>query len=501
MTFDRSSGVFLHLTALPGPDGVGTLGAPAHDFVDALAAADQSLWQFCPLGPTAGGFGNSPYQAYSAFAGNPLLVDLEALRAAGWLTDADLADRPDFDEHWVEYDRVNAYKTDRLRRAFERFRTTATDDDRAALDAFAAANAAWLDDYALFRALQTAFDDDGWTSWPAAVRERDPDTLSRYRDDLADEIELRVFCQFCFDRQWRALHEHANERGVSLVGDMPIYMGLDSADVWANPDLFDLDEANEPAAVAGMPTNPDGHGEGQRWGNPLYDWDAMRAEDYAWWVRRFESLLDRVDVVRVDHFKGYEQYWAIPAGTANPADGEWRDGPGEALFEAVEAALGDLPLVVEDLGGVTPELRAFRKRLGLPGMKVALYADWCAEDHEYLPHRYPEDSVAYTSTHDTTTVVGWYEDVASDRQRDCLQFALDTDGSAVHWDVIEAVWATDSVFAIAPFQDLLGLGGETRFNTPGTADGNWTWRLTRSGLADDAVWTRLSDMTEAHRRD
>lgn len=499
MTVNRSSGVFLHLTSLPGPDGIGTLGAPARAFVDYLDTAAQSLWQFCPLGPTAGGSGNSPYQTYSAFAGNPLLISLDALRDAGWLMAEDLADRPAFDEHWVEYDRVSAYKLATLRTAHERFRETATEAERDELASFATEQAHWLDDYVLFRALKDHFGDDDWTTWPTPVKQREPVALDEYRADLEAEIEFRTFCQYCFDRQWRNLHAHASERGVHLVGDMPIYVGMDSADVWANPALFDLDADNEPAAVAGMPTNPDGHGDGQRWGNPLYDWDAMRADGYEWWVRRFESLLDRVDLVRVDHFKGYERYWAIPGDAAVPADGEWRDGPGRELFDTVEDALGDLPVVVEDLGGVTPELRTLRTDLGLPGMKVALYADWCSEDHEYMPHRYPEDSVAYTSTHDTTTVVGWYEDVASDRQRDCLHFYLDDEGP-VHWNLVDAVWASDAVFALAPMQDLLGLGGETRFNTPGTAEGNWSWRVTEEALADADVQHRLCEVTDRHGR-
>jgi len=497
MDFDRQSGVFLHVTSLPGPDGIGTLGDPARRFVDWLAAADQSLWQICPLGPTASAFGNSPYQTFSAFAGNPWLLDPDRLVADGWLTDADLTDRPDFDEHWVDYDAVAAYKEPKLRSAFERFESTAGDDDRDAFEAFVAANDAWLPDYALFRALKREFDEAGWTDWPAPLKGRDPETLAEYRAELADEIRFRQFCQWQFERQWSALREYARDRGVAIVGDVPIYVGLDSADAWANPDLFALDTDNEPAAVAGMPTDPDG-GDGQRWGNPLYDWDAMAAGGYAWWVDRIEHLLSRVDVARVDHFKGFERFWAIPADADSPADGEWRDGPGRDLFEAIEAELGELPLVVEDLGGVTPELRRLRKDLGLPGMKVAVFADYCSEDHEYMPHVYPADAVAYTTTHDTNTVMGWYAGL-DDRQRDCLHFYLDTDGHEINWDLLDRVWRSDAVFAIAQLQDLLGLGAETRFNTPGTAEGNWSWRVT-DGALSDGLAERLAGMTAHNGR-
>ncbi|WP_324758241.1 4-alpha-glucanotransferase [Haloarcula montana] len=500
MEFERSSGIFLHLTSLPSPDGVGTLGDPAEQFVDYLAAAGQGLWQICPLGPTDGAFGNSPYQTHSSFAGNPLLVSLDELVADGWLTDDDLADRPDFDGHWVEYDRVGEYKQRKLRTAFDRFRETAGESENRALDEFAADNDSWLADYALFRALKAHFGGDGWTQWPADAKQRDPDALARYRDELSEEIRFREFVQFCFDRQWRRVHEYANEHGVRIIGDMPIYMGMDSADVWANPELFDLNDDNEPAAVAGMPTNPSGDGTGQRWGNPLYDWDAMAADGYEWWIERFEALLSRVDITRVDHFKGFESYWAIPADAPTAADGEWREGPGRALFEAVESALGELPIIVENLGGITPELRELRESLGAPGMNVALYADWCTEDHMYMPHVYPQDSVAYTSTHDTNTVMGWYRDEISDRQRDCLHFYMDSDGHEINWAVVEAVWAADSIFAITQMQDLLGLGGETRFNTPGTAEGNWTWRITEDGY-DQGVAQRLRNVTERHARD
>jgi len=424
-------------------------------------------------------------------------VSLDRLVEADWLDEGALADRPEFDQDRVEYDRVRRYKLDRLRSAFEGFQERASERQRSAFESFRA-DTDWLDDYALFRALKTHFDGAGWTAWPAPATQRDPDALASYREELADEIAFREFVQFCFDRQWDRLHGYAADRGVRIVGDMPIYVGIDSADAWANPALFDLDESNQPAAVAGMPTSPDGDGTGQRWGNPLYDWAAMADDGYDWWVRRFESLLSRVDLARVDHFKGFDEYWAIPADADTAAAGEWREGPGRALFDAVEAELGSLPLVAEDLGGLTPALEDLRDSLGAPGMKVVQYADWCADHHVYLPHTYPESAVAYTSTHDTDTVVGWYEDL-DERQRTCLHRYLDTDGTDIHWRLIESVWSTDAVFAITQLQDPLALGSEARFNRPGTESGNWAWRVREAGL-DETVAEMLAEITRRHGR-
>lgn len=495
MRFDRQSGVFVHVTSLPGPHGIGDLGAGARDFVDYLAEAEQSLWQFCPLGPTAGSHGNSPYQSFSAFAGNPLFVSLDRLEELGWLAEEDLEPVPDFDPHSVEYERVADYKLSRLRTAFERFEAGADDDERAAFEAFRERES-WLDGYATFRALKREFDGAPWTEWPTAVKTRDPDTLRGYRAELGSEIRYREFAQFCFDRQWRNLKEYAHDRGVRLVGDLPIYVALDSADVWAAPEAFQLDEENDPAVVAGVPPN---FGDtGQRWGNPLYDWETLRERDYDWWLDRLSRLFDLVDVTRIDHFKGFHEYWAIPADADDPAAGEWRQGPGADFFEAVEAELGDLPFLAEDLGFLDSGLVDLRDSLGLPGMRVPQYANWCEEGHMYQPMHYPEECAAYTSTHDTDTVVGYYRDLP-DRERDCLHYNLGVDGSAINWSMIEAVWNSNAVVAVTTMQDLLGLGSEARFNTPGTAEGNWRWRCTREGFDPDAA-AYLAELTDAHVR-
>ena len=522
MRFDRRSGVFLHLTSLPGPHGIGDLGRGARAFVDWLDAAEQSYWQFCPLGPTAPVHGDSPYQAYSAFAGNPLLVSLDRLVEAGYLGEGDLEPVPDFSPHEVDYDRVREYKTDRLRTAAERFRSAGdggdagsagddaagdgdggavdsdrgvSDADREAFEAFRERESAWLDDYALFMALRTRYD-GAWTSWPESVRARDPETLAAHREELASEVHYREFAQFVFDRQWRDLREYAHDRGIGLVGDLPIYVALDSADVWASPEAFDLTSDRDPAAVAGVPPNP--QDDGQRWGNPVYDWETLAEDDYGWWLDRLDRLFDLVDVTRIDHFKGFDEFWAIPADSDSPADGEWRDAPGADFFETVEARLGELPFVVEDLGFVDQSLVDLRERFGFPAMRVPHYADWCREGDMYQPMHYPENSVAYSSTHDTNTLVGYYEDLPAE-QRSCLEYNIGADGSEINWSMIEAIWRSGSVLAFTTMQDVLGLDEHARFNRPGTKLGNWSWRCTTEafseGLAD-----RLARLTDEHIR-
>jgi 4-alpha-glucanotransferase len=490
MDFDRTSGVFLHLTSLPGPHGIGDLGAGAREFLSFLETAEQTHWQFCPLGPTSPAHGNSPYQSFSAFAGNPLLISLERLVDEGWLTDDDLEPVPDFDPHEVEYERVASYKHEALRTAHERFSETASSADRAALEEFREAEP-WVDGYALFRALKRKHDGVAWIDWPEPIRTRDPDALAAARDELAAEIEYHTLVQYWFDTQWRAFKADAEDAGITLVGDVPIYVGLDSADVWTSPEAFQLDEGNRPTAVAGVP--PNAGDDGQKWGNPLYDWDRLADNDYEWWGRRLERLFEQVDVTRLDHFQGFLEYWAIPADAESAAAGEWREGPGADFFETIGERLGGLPFIAEDLGFPDAELQALMDRFGFPGMRVPQYADWCQGGNEHQPMNYPTNAVAYTSTHDTNTVGGYYEGL-DDRQRDCLHYNLGVDGSEINWSMIEAVWRSDAVLAFTTMQDLLGLGSHARFNTPGTAAGNWSWRVTSEGLEEE-VARRLGTTT------
>ena len=494
MDFDRQSGLFLHIASLPGPDGIGTLGDPAKTFVDFLADSGQSLWQFCPLGPTIPIHDNSPYQSYSAFAGNPLFIDLDELVERGWLEDLD---RPDFDDGTVEYEPVREYKEARLEDAFETFKADGSDDDQAAFEAFTDDAGDWLDEYALYRALRTHFDGVSWLDWPEGPKMRDPEALAEYRAELSETIEYRKFLQWVFDEQWSQLQAYANERGVGLVGDMPIYVDLDSADVWANPEIFKLDEQREPKYVSGVP--PDEFSEdGQMWGTPVYDWAALAERDYEWWVSRFERLLQRVDIFRIDHFKGFESYWEIPADADTAREGEWVDGPHEDIFYAVRDELGELPIVVEDLGEITDEMDRIREDLEYPGMNVAAFTDWCDGDSRYHPSSYDENSVAYTSTHDTDTVAGWYADL-DEQQTDCLHYAVDYEGGDVHWDILDTIWGSDSVITLAQVQDPLGYGSDARFNVPGTVEDNWAWRVGEDALDED-VAERLYEITESSGR-
>ena len=481
MEFERASGVFLHLTSLPGPHGIGDLGAGAREFLSFLETAEQTYWQFCPLGPTSSAHGNSPYQSFSAFAGNPLLLSLDRLVDDGWLTDDDLEPVPDFDPYAVEYERVAEYKREQLRTAHERFTETATEDDRAALEAFRDAEP-WVEDYALFRALKQKYGGGSWIEWPEPIRTREPGAMADAREELADEIEYRTLVQYWFDTQWGAFKDDAEDAGIELVGDVPIYVGLDSADVWASPEAFQLDDQNRPTAVAGVPPN-DGD-DGQRWGNPLYDWGTLAENEYDWWARRLDRLFGQVDVTRLDHFQGFLEYWAIPSDAESAAEGEWRDGPAYEFFETIGDRLGELPFIAEDLGFPDAELNALMDHFGFPGMRVPQYADWCQDGNGHQPMQYPENSVGYTSTHDTNTVQGHYNSM-SDRQRECLHYNIDADGSEINWSIIEAVWGSDSVLAFTTVQDLLGLDSHARFNTPGTTEGNWTWRVTSDGLDED----------------
>lgn len=489
MSFERQSGVFLHVSSLPGPDGIGTLGEPALEFIDYLAAADQSLWQTCPIGPTDPGKGNSPYSGYSGRAGNPLFINLDALVEAGWVDDFD---RPAFDDREVEYERVIEFKRSALRQAFAGFEERADEDERSAFDEFCDQHADWLDDYALFRALDERFVGI-WIDWPADAKYRDPEALERYRDQEAEAVRFRQFLQWVFEQQWQELKSYATERGIDLVGDMPIYVGTNSVDVWANPEIFKLDEDLQPVYVSGVP--PDDFSDtGQLWGTPVYDWEAVAERDYDWWIQRFAGLLERFDVFRIDHFKGFESYYQVPAEEDTAIEGEWVSGPGQDVFRAVQSALGDLPIIVEDLGEITDATNELRDAFGFPGMAVAAMADWCDPDNKHHPAMYDERTVVYTSTHDSKTTMGWYEDLSWE-QKDCLHYAIGHDGGEIHWDVIETVWDSDALMTLAQFQDFHGLGADHRFNVPGTAEGNWRWRVLPEEL-DPAVADRLATVTQ-----
>lgn len=474
MALERSSGILLHPTSLPGGHGIGDLGDEAYRWIDFLAAGGQRLWQLMPLGPT--GYGDSPYQCFSAFAGNPYLISLDRLHQTGLLDQPDLTGAPAADPHSVDYGAVIPYKLERLERAARRFLETADDDARRAFDRFSDEQAYWLDDYALFMAIKEAHGGNAWNSWDEKLRLRDPAALEQAREEHAGAIRKHKIWQHFFDRQWRSVKAYANENGVEIVGDIPIFIAYDSADAWANPDLFFFDENGEPTVVAGVP--PDYFSStGQRWGNPLYRWKKMKENGYAWWIRRFESTLEFVDIVRVDHFRGFEAYWEIPADEPTAEKGRWVRGPGQDFFDAIQDALGELPIIAEDLGVITPEVEELRDRNGLPGMKVLQFAFAGDASDPYLPHNYDKNFVVYTGTHDNDTTNGWYAQ-APEAERDYVRRYLGRGDENVAWEFIRLAQRSVADLAIFPLQDGLGLGSEARMNTPGQAAGNWTWRFT-----------------------
>ncbi|GAC1347243.1 MAG: 4-alpha-glucanotransferase [Myxococcales bacterium] len=499
----RASGVLLHPTSLPGPHGNGDLGPAAVAFADLLASARQRFWQMLPVGPS--GYGNSPYSALSAFAGNPLLVSLERLVEDGLLDQLPPAVR---NTGRVDYALSGALRGRALRQAFARFQSAARfKRDRAALQAFSEAQAHWLTDFALYSAIKERQGQRPWIAWPRALRLRERPELSRAARELSAETAFHRFEQFLFDRQWRALQRACADRGLGLIGDLPLFVAHDSADVWAHPALFDLDREGNLAAVAGVP--PDYFSTtGQRWGNPLYRWDRMRREGYRFWIERLALLLSRFDAVRLDHFIGFVRYWQIPASAPTAQEGRFRKGPGEELFAALRAALGALPLIAEDLGLVTPQVTALREKLGLPGIRILQFAFGTdPQAGSFLPHNYPRASVAYTGTHDNDTTAGWFHEQRggtrsaqqTGKERRAALDYLQSDGAEIHWDMIRAVQASVAALAVVPMQDLLGLGDEARMNRPGTASGNWEWRL-RGNQASPRVAARLAKLTELYGR-
>jgi 4-alpha-glucanotransferase len=500
MRFPRSSGVLLHPTSLPGPHGSGDLGSSARHFVDWLVAGGQSLWQMLPLGGI--GPGNSPYMSSSAFAGNVLLVDLDELRQRGWLGAEALAQpQPPSaaDPHRLDFAAVVPWRMSRLALAADRFERGASSEDRAAFDAFCAEHADWLEDYALFMALAEALPSVDWCDWPAPLARREAAALAEARRAHAGRVAFWRFGQWCFFRQWAALRAHAHARGVHIVGDMPIFVAYQSADVWAQPQLFELDAAGRPTVIAGVP--PDAFSAtGQRWGNPLYRWSAHTQAGYAWWVERVRRSVELVDIVRIDHFRGFAAHWEIPAGELTAQKGHWEPGPGEALFRAIAEALGPLPIIAEDLGVITPDVDALRHAFDFPGMRILQFAwgEGIAAERRFQPHRHEPDTVVYTGTHDNDTSVGWWAS-ADEVTRHHLREYLATDGRAIHWDMIRMACASVADSAIYPLQDVMGLGGEGRMNFPGQGEGWWAWRFRREQVPADAV-ARLRRMAELYER-
>ncbi len=506
MPFPRLSGILLHPTSLPGRFGIGDLGPSAYRFVDFLGETRQGLWQVLPLGPT--GFGDSPYQCFSAFAGNPLLVSPEKLVEDGLLSARDLAHLGPFGDDQVDFGAVIPAKRALLTRAFSSFEKKAPASLRESFEAFRGEQSSWLPDFALFMALKDQNGGWSWTRWEREIKTRRPSAVEKAREELAREIEIHEFVQYVFFRQWAALRAYAHSHGVAIMGDVPIFVAHDSADVWAHPGQFQLAADGSPAVQAGVP--PDYFSAtGQLWGNPLYRWDLMARTGYAWWIERFRSVLSLVDIVRLDHFRGFDAYWEVPGRDTTAVNGRWAKGPGAAFFEALEAALGQLPIVAENLGVITDEVEALRERFSLPGMAIlqfAFGADSTASS--FKPHNYPRNRVVYTGTHDNDTIVGWWSGGVGDstrtpeeveEEREHCRFYLGTDGREIHWDFVRAVLASVADLAIIPLQDILGCGSEARMNLPGRPGGNWRWRFTWELVTPEAR-KRLKTMTEVYER-
>ena len=490
----RSSGILMHPTSLPGPGGIGSLGGVAKLFLDSMAASGQQIWQLLPMVPT--GHGDSPYSGTSAFGGEPMLIDLPWLVAQAWLSQADcVADEPAAGDR-VDFAAVRRYKYPRLRKAWATFQAKATAPERQALADFEAAQASWLADFTLYTALKDAHEGQGWSDWEPGLVSRQPATLKTWRDKLADDVAFHGFCQYLFDRQWREVRAYATSLGIRIMGDIPIFVAYDSADVWANQSLFHLDANGQPTSVSGVP--PDYFSEtGQLWGNPLYRWDVLAKSAYAWWVARFRQSFYLYDTIRIDHFRGFESYWAIPAGEKTAIKGKWQPGPGEALFKAVKSALGVLPIVAEDPGEITPEVEALRDTLGFPGMKILQFA-FDTPRNPFLPHNFTRNCVVYTGTHDNDTTRGWF-DKLSPVERRAVQSYLGRDGHDIAWDLIRLGLGSVADMAITPMQDILDLGTDARMNLPGQGQGNWNWRMLPEQWTDFQQ-ARLLDLTRMYGR-
>lgn len=508
MKFPRSSGILLHITSLPSRYGIGDLGPSAIEFADFLSAAGQKLWQVLPLNPT--GYADSPYQCFSAFAGNPLLLSLDRLQEQGLLDAPDLTSVPNFPEDSVDFGPVTKFKLALLQQAAKVFLAECSASERTEFEQFCERCGIWLNDYALFMALKDRQHENTWATWDTAIRRRDPEAIDRLSQTLASSIKTHKYWQFEFFRQWDRLRAYCGRCGIRLMGDVPIYVAHDSADVWSHPELFYLDGRGLPTVVAGVP--PDYFSAtGQLWGNPIYRWDVLARDKYRWWIDRFRATFQLFDLVRLDHFRGFEAYWEIPAGEATAERGRWVPGPGEDFLLTVQEAFGELPIVAENLGVITPAVEKLRKQFGLPGMSLLQFAFGNdPQGPSFRPHNYSSDLVAYTGGHDNDTTVGWW---ASSGKGDSIRTAEDVekehafarayldlrDDGEIHWVMMRAVHASVANIAMVPLQDVLGLSSEARMNLPGTVRGNWKWRY-RKGALTEKLAQRLRALVMLYER-
>ena len=501
MTFQRASGILLHPTCLPSPYGIGDLGKSAYEFIDFLARSGQKLWQVLPLGPT--GYEHSPYiMNFSTFAANPLLISLDLLAEEGLLNAAEVAPLQDEDPNRVNFDRVIPHKTQFLKIAFENFQKS-TERQNSDYEEFCHSQSYWLDDYVLFISLLEANEGKSWNYWERAIARRKPEALPAARDSLKDSIAYHKFVQFKFFEQWKQLRKYANDKNIQIVGDISIYVCHNSSDVWSSPEIFKLDpQTFEPTYIAGVP--PDYFSAtGQLWGNPVYNWEKLQQTNFAWWIQRFQATLEYVDIVRVDHFRGFEAYWQVPAGEETAINGEWIKAPGVEFFETLGNALGSLPIMAEDLGIITPEVEELRDRFQFPGMRILQFAFGDDSNNAYLPHNYVRNSVVYPGTHDNDTAIGWWNK-ASDKEKQFVAKYLGYKSVAeiteINWEFIQLALASVADLAILPLQDILGLDDRARMNDPSVNAGNWRWRYESSEMLTPQLCDRLLEMTQIYSR-
>ena len=489
----RRSGVLMPVSSIPSRYGIGTFSRQAYDFINLLEQAGQTYWQILPLGPT--GYGDSPYQSFSTFAGNPYYIDLEALIEKGWLTGEE-CDQYDFgdNEEYIDYEKIYLSRFKALRTAYENSRIKEQED----FQKFCRENAYWLDDYALYMAVKNSFGGKSWSEWDDDIRLRRPEAMKRYREKFADEIGFYQFQQYLFAVQWFALKAYANQKKIQIIGDIPIYVAFDSADTWANPELFQLDEDLIPVAVAGCP--PDAFSAtGQLWGNPLYRWDYHKETEYAWWMKRIAYCYDLYDVVRIDHFRGFDEYYSIPYGDPTAEFGHWEKGPGYDIFKTMKAKLGNKAVIAEDLGFLTDTVIKLVKKTGYPGMKILQFAFDSREESDYLPHNYTANSIVYTGTHDNDTTVGWYDTLNRKDKTFAKKYLNIRSNKDVHWAFIRAALASVSDTCIIPMQDYLGLGTEARINMPSTLGTNWKWRMLPGQFTEELA-EQMKDMARLYGR-
>jgi 4-alpha-glucanotransferase len=499
MPFKRSSGILLHPTSFPSRFGIGDLGDSAYRFIDFLELSGQKLWQVLPLGPT--GYGNSPYMCFSAIAGNHLLISPDLLVKQDLLTESDFDSIPNFNDNFTDFEQVIPYKIEVLKVAYSRFKAIAPNITLTQeFTEFCEAQGIWLNDYALFMAIMETYNGQPWTTWEPAIAQRQPEAIRQHIETLQDQIGFHKFLQFQFFCQWAKLRGYANEKEILIIGDIPIYVAHNSADVWANPHIFELDpQTFEPALMAGVP--PDYFSEtGQLWGNPVYNWEELEKDDFRWWIGRFKSMLQYVDIIRVDHFRGFAAFWQIPAGEETAINGKWKLAPGQELFATLKDVLGNLPILAEDLGVITLEVEALRDEFEFPGMRILLFAFAGDTDNSYLPHHYVKNSLVYTGTHDNDTAVGWWKR-ASDHEKELLTEYVGVDEvKELHWLLIRLALGSVSDLAIIPLQDIFGLDNTARMNMPGTATGNWTWRYSSDQLLTSELSDRLRKLTQLYSR-